>query len=306
LVAVALAAVGLSLGIADGFTSLIHWGGKGSGAGDLRSPRGVAVSAVPDRFTEILVADTGNNRIERFNIAGHYLGSWSRAAHGGTFNHPTGVATDSDNDVYVADNDHNRVLELNRHGDLLRHWDTWHAGGVVHRLSHPEDVAIDSHGNLYVTDTGNARIVEFGSTGDFVRSWALPHWGSNPPVVKGIAVGGNDVYATVEYEAPGPLGGRANYGFLDKYTPDGRLLSHQATLGGKRLHRPGDVTVDRQGNVYVADAELRAVLKLNAQGHLVDTTNFAFRLAWGVAVDPYDNLYVSDMNRDVIEKFRQP
>jgi DNA-binding beta-propeller fold protein YncE len=305
LVAVVLAAVGLSsLGIAAAFTSLIHWGGRGSGAGDLRSPRSLAVWTPGDAVI-ILVADTGNNRIEWFTIAGHYLGSWSRAAHGGTFNHPTGVATDSDDDVYVADSDHNRVLELNKHGDLLRHWDTWHAGGVVHRLSRPEDVAIDSHGNLYVADTGNGRIVEFGSNGDFVRSWT-PRWGKYPPVIKGIAVGGNDVYATVEYEAPGVFGGRANYGFLDKYTSDGRLLSNQATLGEKRLYRPGDVTVDRQGNVYVADAELRAVLKVNAQGHLVDTTDFKFQRPWGVAVDPYDNLYVSDIHRDVIEKFRQP
>jgi DNA-binding beta-propeller fold protein YncE len=319
LVAVTLAGVGLSLGIADGFTSLIHWGGRGSGEGDLRSPRGVAVAANPGRYTDVLVADTGNNRIERFNIAGHHLDGCNE-----DFNHPTGldVITFTESNgrrgevIWVADNDNNRVLEINwapgaRHCDAFQSFDSRSAPP----LNHPEDVAVDPLAApytknpprptpfFYVADTGNGGIARFYSSGRRYCNCFLKT--QYPPT--GVAVAPADGKLWVTELGPNGTGALAEYSAAHE---GNRLLrtwtSFQGDQGTVSLGTPGDVTVDRQGHIYVVDASKGVVLKLNAQGRILDTTNFAFRFPWGVAVDPYNNLYVSDINRDVIEKFRQP
>ena len=83
------------------------FGGKGSGLGRLHEASGIAL----DPVGTVYVADTGNNRVQKFDADGEYLAEvgdfgWDP----GQFNQPSGVAIGrSGREVYVADSQNNRI-----------------------------------------------------------------------------------------------------------------------------------------------------------------------------------------------------
>lgn len=91
----------------------------GSAAGQISGALGLAFDPV-DR---LMVADTGNNRVDLFNSVGGGLGfltQFGSAGSGdGQFNQPGSVATAPGALVYVADNGNNRVVRL-RYDDADR------------------------------------------------------------------------------------------------------------------------------------------------------------------------------------------
>jgi DNA-binding beta-propeller fold protein YncE len=92
------------------------FGSAGSGVGQLKEPLGVAVN---DATHTVYVADSGNNRVERwaFNATTKAFEFVSEFAPPGGFSEPTGIAIDnsgspldpSDGDVYVIDAHHKVV-----------------------------------------------------------------------------------------------------------------------------------------------------------------------------------------------------
>ena len=69
--------------------------GGGSGNTQFNSPIGIAIDKY---FNNVYVADTNNDRIQKFDKNGNYLLTITQG-----FNGPVGVAVDSNNFVYVAD-----------------------------------------------------------------------------------------------------------------------------------------------------------------------------------------------------------
>jgi DNA-binding beta-propeller fold protein YncE len=89
------------------FSRLTDWGSEGTGPGEFRSPSGVAL----DKDGNVFVADTGNNRIQKFTKDGKYItqiGNGVGSADG-QLNAPQGVAVDKDGYVYVVDTGNNRI-----------------------------------------------------------------------------------------------------------------------------------------------------------------------------------------------------
>jgi|SRR5208282_464752 len=81
----------------------------GSGPGQLNNPIGVTV----DSSGNVYVADSGNNRIQKFDSAENPLTQWGSYGSGpGQFNYPEGVAVDSSGNVYVNDLQNNRVQKF--------------------------------------------------------------------------------------------------------------------------------------------------------------------------------------------------
>jgi DNA-binding beta-propeller fold protein YncE len=64
------------------------------------SSRGLATDAHGD----VYVADTGNQRIEKFSPDGHFLATWGQRGHGpGQLMYPVGVSIAPNGDIVVAD-----------------------------------------------------------------------------------------------------------------------------------------------------------------------------------------------------------
>ena len=88
---------------------LTAWGSAGTGNGQFSVPQGVATHASGDVF----VADSGNNRIQKFDNNGVFVTAWGSAGSGnGQFAFPQGVATDANGHVFVADRLNNRVQKF--------------------------------------------------------------------------------------------------------------------------------------------------------------------------------------------------
>lgn len=57
-----------------------------------------------DRSGNMYVADTGNDRIQKFDNSGTFITEWGSKGDGdGQFNYPADIAVDRSGNVYVAD-----------------------------------------------------------------------------------------------------------------------------------------------------------------------------------------------------------
>ena len=81
-------------------------GNKGTDPGQFNYPVGIAI----DLFGNVYVADTGNNRIQKFSNTGELLYLWGGSgSEEGKFFKPEGIAVNNNGDVFVADGGNNRV-----------------------------------------------------------------------------------------------------------------------------------------------------------------------------------------------------
>ncbi len=106
----------------------------------------------------IVIADTGNNRVARFNPDGTQV--WSVGTFGtGTnqFDNPRDVAVDANNNVYVADTRNSRIVKLSPTGQWLA--ETTGIGGPS-TVAFSFQLGVSVKGDkIYVGDTGRARVV---------------------------------------------------------------------------------------------------------------------------------------------------
>src|SRR3990170_2911727 len=116
---------------------LFKFGTDGSGDGEFADPQGVAV----DSTGNIYVADTINNRIQKFDSNSNFLLNFGTPGSGdGKFNHPFGVAVDSSGKIYVADTINNRIQKFNSKGKFILKFGTPGTGDG--QFVGPEGVAV--------------------------------------------------------------------------------------------------------------------------------------------------------------------
>ncbi|BBY06210.1 serine/threonine-protein kinase PknD [Mycobacterium noviomagense] len=192
---------------------------------------------------------------------------------------PSGVAVDSDGNVYVSSQSmYGRVVKL--------------AAGSSNPtvlpfsgLYQPQDVAVDSTGTVYVTDFNN-RVVKLdaGSSNQIV----LPFNGLNYP--EGVAVDGvGNVY----------VADRGN----DRVVKLAAGSNSQTDLPFPGLNHPDGVAVDTSGSVYVTDSDNNRVLKLPPGADSPMVLPFTgLRVPWGIAVDVSGDVYVTEHSTNKVVK----
>ena len=143
---------------------LRSFGTRGSGQGQFEGPRGVAV----DGEGNILIADHGNYRIQKFTAEGQFLTAvGTEGSELLQFSNVVDITINAiNNKVYVVDKENNCVQVLN--SDLTFSSTIGKEGGQG-EFDSPRGIACDSTGNVYVVERGNHRIQIFTSTGEFLR-----------------------------------------------------------------------------------------------------------------------------------------
>jgi DNA-binding beta-propeller fold protein YncE len=133
----------------DGVATGRAFGKFGSGTGQFNWPFALVAAG-----SDIIVADTKNHRVQRWNPGTHTL-VWSASAG---FRHPKDLDLREDV-LYVADSENKRVVRLRASDgtfiDSLSNSD-------LHRV---EGVAVEPNGDIWVADTSWNRLVELSSTG---------------------------------------------------------------------------------------------------------------------------------------------
>ncbi len=195
---IALYADGVQVGTSDGVTmpsSMVDALFVGSAALDPQYAQGVIdefrISSVArlgnsQQCNRILVADSGNHRLQAFDSLGGFLSEFGEPGSGeGQFNNPQGLAVDSSGRVLVADSGNNRIVVLGFDGDSFSYLDAYTA-----ELNGPTGLALDGEDNLYIADTGNNRIVVLSPDGTFLSEYFAPNDGSggNFYLPRGVAV----------------------------------------------------------------------------------------------------------------------
>jgi tripartite motif-containing protein 71 len=149
--------------------------GHGSDAlGEFDNPRQVAV----DNDVKFLyVADSKNNRIQKFHTDGTFVKAWgSNGTSDGQFNLPVSVIVDSKGDVIVNDRGNNRVQKFDPDGNFILGFGSTGTGDG--QFAEVEHMATDKFDNIYVNDpqkgaAGNdqPRVQKFDTNGNFITKW---------------------------------------------------------------------------------------------------------------------------------------
>ena len=149
-------------------TQLWVYGKRGSANGDLTFPQGLAF----DKDGTLLVADSGNGRIQRFKVNSSsltWLASYGTKGTGtGQLQMPTGVSTASDGTIWIADTLNNRIQSYN---PATKVWSTpvTKPAGSTRPFAVPWGVTVGPDGNIWVADTGRARLVRMTTSGAMIE-----------------------------------------------------------------------------------------------------------------------------------------
>jgi tripartite motif-containing protein 71 len=144
----------------DGYVESGSWGGIGSDTGQFIQPAGIAAYG-----GYVYVADSENQRVQKFTDSGVYVSQWFINASSPTlpnFN-PADLAVDSSGNIFVSIPHSDCVLKFSGSGELLATIGVPHATGssVEGEFDTPIGVAVDSGGYVYVADMFNSRIQKF-------------------------------------------------------------------------------------------------------------------------------------------------
>jgi|GEM_PF-746717 len=273
------------------------WGDQGSADGRFFRPQGIAV----DGDGNIYVADTRNERIQKFDAAGEFVAKWGGypGSGPGEFKRPSGVAVDGQGYLYVADTGNNRIQKLDSEGTYVLDWGDSGSGPSEFEL--PTAVALNTDGNVYVVDTRNHRIQRFTENGEFRREWGEP--GDNPgqfldPLGIAVDPDGNVYVADTGNHR------------IQKFDSEGTFLSEWGGYGSAegQFNTPAAVAVDGRGHIYVSDSLNHRVQEFDVDGHFIrpwrapDDAAQQFSDPCGLAVAPSGHVHVTDADIHKIHK----
>jgi tripartite motif-containing protein 71 len=273
------------------------WGQKGSELGDFdfgssQSPSqppggGIAISG-----EHVYVADSGNDRIERFNLEGGEATTWGTRGSGpGQFSYPRAVAA-SESEVIVSDDDNHRIEKFSPEGVFEA--ETGSQGDGPGEFGYPYGVAVDAAGNVYVADDSNDRIVKLTPQLAFDGAWGGA--GSKPgelefPRALASDPAGDTYVADTANDRVEVFDSSGDY--LRTFGASGR--------GPGQLTAPRGLAIDPTGRLLVADTvdDRIEAFAPGTDAYLEQWTMAGghasgFASPAGVAIDPRGSVYVAD------------
>ena len=251
-----------------------------------------------------------------------------KAANSAELNHPSGVAADSNGNVYIADTGNNVIRQVNASGIINTFAGNFSMGGGYSgdggaatngMLDAPIGVAVDSSGNVYMTDSVNnlvrkvsggnfSTIIGIGSTGQ-----SLNHPNGLLVDSKGAVYVSDTNHRVLKY-ANGALTTFAGTGDVG-YAGDNGLATKAV------LNNPVGLAMDAAGNVYIADAnEFRIrvvstsgiITTIAGSGHVGYVGDGGSALSAylnfpnSVVLDASGNVYIADTENNVVRMLTIP
>lgn len=250
----------------------------GPGLGNLEIVR--AVHSHAEAGPGVAVADTANNRIQRFDGAGNVTAAWGIAGRGfGYVSRPRGVAFTPSGGLAVADTFNHRIAlydtdgtQVDQRGYVSPGVGFAVPGSAVGQFEIPTSVAYGTDGSMWVSDTTNKRVVREAADGTVLAVTA--QGAVDDP--RGLAASPGGVYVASR-----------GTGSVIEVAPDG-----STTVLRSGLTNPVAVAFRGDGQAFVADdRRIRNVATGTTipapEGGLWDRPS-------GLAFDSAGTLYVSE------------
>ncbi|WP_438297165.1 NHL repeat-containing protein [Streptomyces sp. HUAS TT7] len=276
----------------------------------LSHPFGVAV----DDAGNVYIADTNNHRVRKVTPNGRITtvagnGTAGYVSDGGPaiatpLYHPWGVAVDRAGNLYIGDRYNHRVRKVTPNGLITTVAGNGTAGyvsdggpAIATRLYYPAGLAVDGEGSLYIADGHNHRIRKVTPNGLITT---VAGNGTGGYVSDGGPALATRLYypydVTVDEGGSLYIADSANHR-VRKVTSDGTITTVAGTGtagyvddGGPamttRLYNPSGVTLDRAGNLYIADVSNQRVRGVTAVAEMTPPPPPSADL-YGEVVNPY-------------------
>jgi len=274
-----------------------------------------------------------NTFVGGFKTPIHAISFGSEGSAAGQLKSPTGIAVDSQGNVWVADTGNNRVVEFDENGQFITMFgkqvnktiteagvygellenqcraevkdvcQAGVAGGGANQMTAPKGVAIGPEGLIWVADTGNNRVQGFASNGQAEVKFGSAGAASgqfNEPF--GIAVAPDaNLWVT----------DRANKR-VEEFTPAGAFIreQHGAGYGGTgngEFSGPTGIAADSKGNVFVADTGNNRLQELGSNGQFIAVVGSAgagngqLSAPVGLAVKPSGILLAAEQGNNRVQ-----
>ncbi len=312
----------------------------------LASPSAVAYDANGNLY----LADAQNHVVREIassgqitTVAGNGIegyGGDSGPATSALLDTPNGVAVDASGNLYIADSHNHRIRKVSS-GTITTIAGTGAPGysgdndlATAAQLWLPSAVAVDSTGNVYIADTNNQRIRKI--TGTTITTIA----GDGEELYAGD--GAAATAATLDLPTGVAVDASGNVYIADRHNHRVRMITSTGTIstiagsgtpsfsGGfsgdgasgsaATLAKPGGVSVDGAGNVYIADTDNQRIRQMsggtiatvagsNQQGFGGDSgpaTSAILNFPEAVALDASGNLTIADKLNERLRMAAQP
>jgi sugar lactone lactonase YvrE len=278
-----------SAGVISTYAGTGICGYSGDGGPAISAMLSYSYGAAFDRHGNLLVADTGNNRVRKITP----LGTITTIAGNGTYGYsgdggdplqaslagPSAVCGDLTGNIYIADSG-NYVIRMVDTSGIIHTVAGNHTYGfsgdggpaTSAQMTFAESVVADSSGNFYIADTGNKRVRKVDSTGE-ITTYA-----------------GNGSF--------GNTGGGGPATSASMGQPAGLVLT------GSKLHistgsNIWDVKLSTQIITIVAGYS-NGTVGFNGDGYPAVSTGLSG--PWGMTSDSAGNLIVADSGNDRVRK----
>jgi DNA-binding beta-propeller fold protein YncE len=316
-----------------------HWGSEGTGPGQFRAARGVAVDGDGDVWT----VEGRDARVQKFTSQGAYLYEF-RDGRRGRFGALAGIEVDGLDRVLIPDglpgfariqiytNDGTPIIDMNPPAPpnntleflkapvdmalapggeyyildenvVRRYSPNWEfVGAFGGTLAAPQAIAISSNGDVFIADTGNNMVQKFNADGFIIKAWGTTGAGDGQfDALSGIAVSGSLVYVA-----------DTNNSRIQVFDLDGVYVAQWGSpgTGAGQFDRPIGITADDDGYLYVVDHGNGRIQKFDGEGQFIAAWGSPgaavgqLNAPWGIAVDERGYVYVTEVGGYRVQAFR--
>ena len=226
------------------------FGSEGSGKGQFKLPVGIDIS---DSGT-VFIADTGNHRIQAFDLNGKFLYMFTvKTGSSRIKSDPVDVAVSNlKGYLYVSDNDNHKIRVYNQNGSLEFEWGKF--GEELGEFRYPGMMVLNKFNEIFIVDVLNTRVQKFNPFGEFITdigSWGVLQGTLFRP--KGVALDTKSrVFISDSY-----------MGVIQAFTDLGRFIGVVCDNNKKRVFDiPVGLLIDKNNRLMVVEMKSNKITAL--------------------------------------------